>query len=92
MTTLLLAAALAGASGLAAAAPLACLIEPSQVVDIGSPVVGVIANLALWFGWHFVMPGGRPDPWALALAGLALGLVLGLRWGVMPWRSTASRA
>lgn len=45
MTTLLLAAALAGASGLAAAAPLACLIEPSQVVDIGSPVVGVIASV-----------------------------------------------
>ncbi|MDQ5899039.1 MAG: rane fusion protein heavy metal efflux system [Pseudomonadota bacterium] len=29
----------------AAAAPLACLIEPSQVVDIGSPVVGVLASV-----------------------------------------------
>ncbi|NYG31256.1 efflux RND transporter periplasmic adaptor subunit [Sphaerotilus montanus] len=29
------------------AAPLACLIEPSQVVDIGSPVVGVIATVAV---------------------------------------------
>jgi cobalt-zinc-cadmium efflux system membrane fusion protein len=31
----------------AQAAPLACLIEPSQVVDIGSPVVGVIATVAV---------------------------------------------
>ncbi|MDZ7858115.1 efflux RND transporter periplasmic adaptor subunit [Sphaerotilus sp.] len=31
----------------ARAAPLACLIEPSQVVDIGSPVVGVIATVAV---------------------------------------------
>lgn len=29
------------------AAPLACLIEPSQVVDIGSPVVGVLATVAV---------------------------------------------
>lgn len=29
------------------AAPMACLIEPSQVVDIGSPVVGVIATVAV---------------------------------------------
>lgn len=27
------------------AAPMACLIEPSQVVDIGSPVVGVLATV-----------------------------------------------
>lgn len=31
----------------ARAAPMACLIEPSQVVDIGSPVVGVIATVAV---------------------------------------------
>lgn len=37
---------LASASA-AQAAPLACLIEPSQVVDIGSPVVGVIATVAV---------------------------------------------
>ena len=29
------------------AAPMACLIEPSQVVDIGSPVVGVLATVAV---------------------------------------------
>lgn len=56
----------------------------AALAAVTAAVVGVIANLALWFGWHFVMPGGRPDPWAMALAGLALGLVLGLRWGVMP--------
>ncbi|MFM2052136.1 MAG: hypothetical protein RL456_173 [Pseudomonadota bacterium] len=38
--------ALAGlAAAGAQAAPLACLIEPSQVVDLGSPVVGVIATV-----------------------------------------------
>lgn len=42
MVSLLLASASA-----AQAAPLACLIEPSQVVDIGSPVVGVIATVAV---------------------------------------------
>jgi RND family efflux transporter MFP subunit len=31
----------------AQAAPLACLIEPSQVVDIGSPVIGVLATVAV---------------------------------------------
>lgn len=31
----------------AQAAPMACLIEPSQVVDIGSPVVGVLATVAV---------------------------------------------
>ena len=31
----------------ARAAPLACLIEPSQVVDIGSPVVGVLAAVTV---------------------------------------------
>ncbi|MEY2872927.1 MAG: hypothetical protein RLZZ373_298, partial [Pseudomonadota bacterium] len=31
----------------ARAVPLACLIEPSQVVDIGSPVVGVLATVAV---------------------------------------------
>ena len=31
----------------AQAVPLACLIEPSQVVDIGSPVVGVLATVAV---------------------------------------------
>ena len=51
---------------------------------ITAAVVGVILNLALWFGWHFVMPGGRLDPWAAALSGVALVLVFGLRWGVVP--------
>lgn len=51
---------------------------------ITAAVVGVILNLALWFGWHFVMPGGRLDPWAAALSGMALVLVFGLRWGVVP--------
>ena len=42
---MLVAGVLAAAAGGAQAAPMACLIEPSQVVDIGSPVVGVIASV-----------------------------------------------
>ena len=56
----------------------------AALAAVTAAVVGVIANLALWFGWHFLMPDGRPDPWAAALAGLALVLVLRLRWGVVP--------
>lgn len=41
----LVAGVLAAAAVGAQAAPMACLIEPSQVVDIGSPVVGVIATV-----------------------------------------------
>ena len=41
--TLLTLLALIGAMPVAHAAPLACLIEPSQVVDVGSPVMGVLA-------------------------------------------------
>ncbi|WP_134724956.1 chromate efflux transporter [Paracoccus luteus] len=51
---------------------------------VTAAVVGVILNLAVWFGWHFVVPGGVLDAWAAALSALALALVFGLRWGVVP--------
>ena len=51
---------------------------------VTAAVVGVILNLALWFGWHFMMPGGGLDPWAAALSALALAMVFGLRWGIVP--------
>ncbi|WP_112873106.1 chromate efflux transporter [Paracoccus endophyticus] len=51
---------------------------------VTAAVVGVILNLALWFGWHFVVPDGVLDPWAAVLSLLALALVFGRGWGVMP--------
>lgn len=43
----LVALVLALAAGPAAAGALACLIEPSRVVNVGSPVAGVIASVAV---------------------------------------------
>lgn len=54
----------------------------AALAAVTAAVVGVILNLAVWFGWHFTMPGGRPDPWALGLSALALMLTFGLRRGV----------
>lgn len=39
------AAALGGAGNARAAQPIGCLIEPRQVVELGSPVIGVIENV-----------------------------------------------
>ena len=36
---------------------------------VTAAVVGVILNLALWFGWHLLFPNGKPFDWfALAMA------------------------
>lgn len=55
---------------------------------VTAAVVGVIVNLAVWFGWHFIVPGaGRAegmasaDPAALALSVLALVLIFATRIG-----------
>ena len=39
---------------------------------VTAAVVGVIANLALWFALHALWPGGVFDPWAAGLTLLAL--------------------
>ncbi|RTL82967.1 MAG: chromate efflux transporter [Hyphomicrobiales bacterium] len=62
---------------------------------IAAAVVGVIANLALWFATHFLfgghwrlglLPAQLPDPATLDPAALALSLVAGalLRFGLAP--------
>lgn len=45
MALVMLAAALGGAGQARAAQPIGCLIEPRQVVELGSPVIGVIENV-----------------------------------------------
>jgi hypothetical protein len=49
--------------------------------------VGVIASLAVFFLAHVGWPQGwqaPPDLWALALSAVALVLLVGPRWGVLP--------
>ena len=55
----------------------------AALAGITAAVVGVILNLALWFGWHFIVRGGTLDLWAAGLSALALALVFGLRLGVV---------
>ena len=51
---------------------------------ITAAVVGVVLNLAVWFGYHILLPEGNVDWWAL---GIAAGALWGLgfwKWGVIP--------
>lgn len=50
------------------------------LAGVTAAVVGVIAVVALWFAQGALLPGGRPDWAAMALATLAGALVLRLRW------------
>jgi chromate transporter len=51
---------------------------------ITAAVVGVILNLAVWFGQHVLFPLGRPDPYAIFLALLFfVGLWRG-KWEIIP--------
>ncbi len=51
---------------------------------ITAAVVGVIASLAVFFAGPVLWPADRLDAPALALVGVALVLLLRLRWGVLP--------
>jgi chromate transporter len=59
----------------------------APLAAIGCAVVGVIASLAVFFLAHVGWPQGwqaPPDLWALALSAVALVLLVGPRWGVLP--------
>ncbi|CAN5911522.1 chromate efflux transporter [soil metagenome] len=52
---------------------------------ITAAVVGVILNLAVWFGWHTLMPdGGKFDFFALIVALLLFAGMQRWKWGVIP--------
>ncbi len=52
---------------------------------VTAAVVGVILNLAVWFGWQVLFPGGRGFDWfAGVLAAIALAGMVRWRWGVIP--------
>ena len=51
---------------------------------ITAAVVGVVANLAVWFGGHVLAPEGRLDPFALAVGIVVLVGLFRWKWDVVP--------
>lgn len=56
----------------------------STLSAITAAVVGVVANLSVWFAGHVVFPGGVLDPFALALGVVALIGLVRWKWEVVP--------
>ncbi len=57
----------------------------STLSAITAAVVGVVLNLAVWFGLHVFFPDGRDvDLFAVAVAAVAFAGMLRWRWGIMP--------
>ncbi len=54
------------------------------MATITAAVVGVVLNLAVWFGLHVLVPGGRPDPVAAALALAAFVALQRFGWDLIP--------
>jgi chromate transporter len=52
---------------------------------ITAAVVGVVLNLAVWFGLHVILPEGGPVNWfAVAVAVVAFAGLVWRGWGVVP--------
>jgi chromate transporter len=52
---------------------------------VTAAVVGVILNLAVWFGLHVLFPGGRAVDWlAIAIAAVAFAGMVRWKWDVIP--------
>jgi len=61
--------------------------EPRLVAPLAAvtaAVVGVIANLAVFFAGHVFLPGGRPDAWAIAIGVAAAVALFRYRIGIIP--------
>jgi chromate transporter len=57
----------------------------SALSAVTAAVVGVVLNLAVWFGLHVLFPTGRMIDWfALALSGIAFIGMLRWKWGIIP--------
>jgi chromate transporter len=52
------------------------------LAGITAAVVGVVLNLAVWFGARALVPAGRPDPFAILVAVAAFVALSRLRWSV----------
>jgi chromate transporter len=56
----------------------------SALSAITAAVVGIMANMALWFAWHVCVPeAGRVDWFAVVLAVAALVALQRFKWGVI---------
>ena len=51
---------------------------------VTAAVVGVILNLAVWFGLHILLPDAKPDWFAIVLATVAFGGMLKWKWDIIP--------
>ena len=52
---------------------------------VTAAVVGVILNLAVWFGWHVLTPDHAPVNWfGVVVAGVAFIGLIKWKWGVIP--------
>jgi chromate transporter len=56
----------------------------STLAAITAAVVGVVANLSLWFAAHVVFPAGQLDPFALIIGLVALAGLIWWKWEVIP--------
>jgi chromate transporter len=50
---------------------------------ITAAVVGVIANLSVWFAGHVIVPDGRLDPFTLVLSLVVLAGLIRWKWNVV---------
>ena len=52
---------------------------------VTAAVVGVVLNLAVWFGWHVLLPNGHAIDWfALSLSVVAGVGMLKWKWDIVP--------
>lgn len=57
----------------------------SALSAVTAAVVGVILNLAVWFGWHVLWPDGKTaDIYAVAVALIAFVGMLKWKWDIIP--------
>jgi chromate transporter len=56
----------------------------SALSAITAAIVGVILNLAVWFGLHALLPGGTIDWFAVVVSVVAFFGMLRWKWNVIP--------
>jgi chromate transporter len=53
---------------------------------VTAAVVGVVLNLAVWFGWHVVRPGGWAGGWSAGTDWFAVAVGLGAFVAMQRWK------
>jgi chromate transporter len=57
----------------------------STLSAVTAAVVGVVLNLAVWFGWHVLWPEGRAvDAYAVAVSAVVFVGMMKWKWDVIP--------